>query len=68
VALRLAGYAEIEAQRLRELRAVTEEEAGLLADDLLQMLPLLADEPDRSCGLVEQQHWFSLLHQRPPPG
>jgi hypothetical protein len=68
VALRLAGYAEIEAQRLRELRAVTEEEAGLLADDLLQMLPLLADEPDRGCGLVEQQHWFSLLRQRPPPG
>lgn len=69
VALRLAGYAEIEAQRRRELRAVTEEESALMADDLLQLLPLLAAEPDRGSGLVEQQRWFSLIRQRraPPP-
>jgi hypothetical protein len=69
VALRLAGFVEIEAQRRRELRAVTEEESALIADDLLQLLPLLAAEPDRGSGLVEQQRWFTLIRQRraPPP-
>lgn len=61
VALRLAGYAEAEAQRRRELRAMTEREAAIVADELLQMLPNLADEPDRGSGLVEQQRWFSRL-------
>lgn len=61
VAVRLAGYAEAEAQRRRELRAMTEREAAIVADELLQMLPYLADEPDRGSGLVEQQRWFARL-------
>lgn len=64
VAMRLAGYAEAERVRIQELRDLTEGEAARIADDLLQLLPLLPDEPDRGSGLVEQQHWFSLLRQR----
>ncbi len=64
VALRLAGYAEVEAVRHQELRDLTEERAAIIADDLLQLLPLLADEPDRGSGLVEQQRWFSLIRRR----
>lgn len=59
VAMRLRGYAEVEVQRVRELRHLTEDEAALIADDLLQLLPLLEDEPDRGSGLVEQQRLFS---------
>lgn len=59
VAMRLRGYAEVEAQRVRELRRLTEEEAARIADDLLQLLPWLEDEPDRGSGLVEQQRLFS---------
>ncbi|MDP8954233.1 MAG: hypothetical protein M3N37_04825 [Actinomycetota bacterium] len=61
VAVRLAGYAEVERVRRRELRRLTEGEAAIIADDLLQVLPLLADEPDRGSGLVDQQRIFSKL-------
>jgi hypothetical protein len=64
VALRLAGYAEAEAVRRQELRDLTDEEAAIIADGLLQLLPLLADEPDRGSGLVEQQRWFSRIRRR----
>lgn len=63
VALRLAGYAEAEAVRIQELRDLTEWEAAVIADDLLQLLPFLPDEPERGSGLVEQQRWFSLLRE-----
>lgn len=59
VAVRLQGYVEVEAQRGRELRLLTEDEAARIADDLLQLLPLLEDEPDRGSGLVDQQRLFS---------
>lgn len=59
VRVRLAGYAEVEAVRAHELRGMTEDEAARIADDLLQLLPVLADEPDRDSGLVEQQRLFS---------
>lgn len=64
VALRLAGYAEIERTRLKELRDLTDEEAVVIADDLLQILSFLPDEPDRGSGLIEQQRWFSLIRER----
>ncbi len=64
VALRLSGYAEIERVRLDELRELTDEEAAVIADDLLQILPYLPDEPDRGSGLIEQQRWFSLIRER----
>ncbi len=63
VALRLAGYAEVEAVRRRELRILTEYEAAVVADDLLQLLAFLPDEPDRGSGLVEQQRIFSQLRK-----
>ncbi|MGI9120025.1 MAG: hypothetical protein ACR2G7_07900 [Acidimicrobiales bacterium] len=59
VRARLAGYAEVEALRARELRGMTEDEAAHIADDLLQLLPLLIQEPDRGSGLVDQQRLFS---------
>ncbi len=61
VALRLTGYAEIEAVKVRELRQLTEGDAAMIADDLLQLLPLLPEEPDRGSGLIEQQRIFSRL-------
>lgn len=64
VALRLAGYAEIERVRLQELRDLTDAEGAMIADDLLQILPFLPDEPDRGSGLIEQQRWFSLIRER----
>ena len=63
VALRLAGYAEAEAVRIQELRSLTDQEGAMVADDLLQLLALLPDEPDRGSGLVEQQRIFSLLRE-----
>jgi hypothetical protein len=64
VALRQAGYAEAEAVRRQELRDLSDKDAAIIADDLLQLLPFLADEPDRGSGLVEQQRWFSRIRQR----
>lgn len=58
---RLNGYAEAERVRAAELRAQSDEEAAAIADELLQLLPLLADEPDRGSGLIEQQRLFALL-------
>lgn len=63
VALRLAGYGEAEAVRRQELRRLSEKEAAIIADDLLQLLLYLPEEPDRGSGLVEQQRWFSLLRR-----
>lgn len=64
VAVRLAGYREVERVRRQELRSLTEKEAGIIADDLLQLLPLLRDEPDRGSGLIEQQRWFKVVRER----
>lgn len=47
---------------------MTEDEAAHLADDLLQLLPFLPDEPDRGTGLVEQQRLFTILRQTEAPG
>lgn len=63
VKARLDGYAEVEVVRRAELRAMTEEEAGIIADDLQQLLPHLADEPDRGSGLVDQQRLFNRLRE-----
>lgn len=63
VVARLRGYEEAAAVRAAELRAMTEDEAARIADDLLALLPLLADEPDRGSGLVEQQRLFRLVRQ-----
>lgn len=68
VALRLAGYREAETVRHRELRHLTDEEAGIIADDLLQLLPFLPEEPDRGSGLVEQQRLFGIIRQREAEG
>lgn len=68
MALRLAGYKEAEAVRRRELRHLTDEEAGVIADDLLQLLPFLPEEPDRGSGLVEQQRLFGIVLQRKARG
>lgn len=59
VAVRLAGYREVARIRRNELRAMTEEDAARIADELLQLLPLLPEEPERGSGLVEQQRLFS---------
>ncbi len=64
VSAKLAGYAEVEAQRTAELAAMTEQEAAIIADELLQLLPLLPDEPDRGSGLVEQQRLFARARPR----
>ena len=68
MALRLAGYKEAEAVRRSELRHLTDEEAGIIADDLLQLLPFLPEEPDRGSGLVEQQRLFEIVRQREAQG
>lgn len=59
VELRLSGYAEAERQWAAELRVLTEKEAARIADELLQMLASLPEEPERGSGLVEQQRIFS---------
>lgn len=61
VQARLRGWEEVAAVRRAELAALDEDEAGRIADDLLQMLPALPPEPDRCCGLMEQQRLFRLL-------
>lgn len=59
----LAAGPALEAQRARELRALTDEQACAAADALLEIgasLPL--DEARRTwSGLVEQQRLFQLL-------
>lgn len=64
VTARLRGYTELEQVRRAELAAMTEDEAARIADELLQLLPLLPDEPDRGSGLVEQQRIFSRARHR----
>lgn len=59
MAARLAGYAEVARIEGAELRAMTEADAARIADELLQLLPLLPEEPERGSGLVEQQRLFS---------
>lgn len=61
IVARLRGYEEVARVRAAELRGMTEDDAGRIADDLLALLPLLADEPDRGSGLVEQQRLFRLV-------
>lgn len=63
VAQRLAGYAEADAVRRAELRALTDEEGAAVADELLQLLASLPEEPDRGSGLVEQQRIFAQLRE-----
>lgn len=58
VAQRVTGYEAVARQRARELAEVTEEDAARIADDLLQLLPLLPPAP-RESGLVEQQRIFA---------
>lgn len=62
VAERRAGYEAVARQRARELRALTEEEAGRVADDLLQLLPLLPSV-ERASGLIEQQRLFARARE-----
>lgn len=59
VAARLAGFAAVEQVRRAELARMTEADAARIADELLQLLPLLEPEPDRGSGLVEQQRIFA---------
>ncbi len=60
VAQRLAGYEAVARVRARELRARTEWEAAVIADDLLQLLPLLPPV-ERSSGLIDQQRLFAAV-------
>jgi hypothetical protein len=62
VVARLSGYAEVERLQRAELAAMTEQEAARIADELLQHLALLPQEPDRGSGLVEQQRIFRRAH------
>jgi hypothetical protein len=62
VIARMSGYAEVERLQRAELAGMTEQEAARIADELLQHLALLPEEPDRGSGLVEQQRIFRLAH------
>ena len=54
----------LEAFKRRELEAMTDEQAGEAAADLLAF-PLPADLPPRpASGLVEQQFWFSRFRSK----
>lgn len=56
-----AGAALAEARR-RELRALTDAEALVIADDLLRLAATLPPEPDDlGKGLIEQQRLFARL-------
>lgn len=61
VRARLRGWEEVAAVRRAELAELDEEEAGRIADDLLQLLTVLPPKPDYDSGLIEQQRLFRLL-------
>ncbi len=63
VAIKLRGCAEVERLRRAELRAMTEQDAARIGDELQQLMPSLCEEPDRGSGLIEQQRLFGLLRR-----
>lgn len=59
ISARLEGFAAVAEVERAELRALTQEQAARIADELLQLLPAMPPEPDRGSGLVEQQRLFA---------
>jgi hypothetical protein len=63
VVARENGYAQARAEQDDELVRMTDAQAWAAFDELVQLLPLGVDEPDRGSGLVEQQRLFARVRK-----